>query len=67
MRSGQTTVAYWKSRLYRNTYKDRKGATVYVPEFYVRIHYDGLTKQVRLTNSNRDKAAEEALGVFLRV
>ncbi len=67
VRSGQSTAAYWKERLYRNTYKDRKGATVMVPEYYVRLHHDGVTKQVRLANSNRDKAAEEALDYFLRV
>ena len=67
VRSGQTTAAYWKARLYRNTYKDRDGNTVFIPEFYVRIHHDGTTKQVRLTNSNRDDAADEALSVFLSV
>ncbi len=67
VRSGQTTAAYWKGRLYRNSYRGRDGVAVLVPEYYVRIHHDGVTKQVRLTNSNRDKAADEALDLFLRV
>ncbi len=67
VRSGQATAAYWKGRLYRNTYTGRDGATVTVPEYYVRLHHDGVTKQVRLTHSNRDEAADEALGLFMRV
>ncbi len=67
VRSGQNTTAYWKERLYRNTYKDRNGLTITIPEYYVRLRHDGATKQVRLSSSNKDKAAEEALELFARV
>ena len=67
VRSGMGTANYWKSRLYRNTYKDRKGATVDVPEYYVRMRYAGITRQVRLDHSNRDTAADQALELFNRV
>jgi integrase len=61
------TVNYWRARLFRNTYRDRQGNTVEVPEFYVRIHHAGVTRRVRLTYSSKDQAAEEALGLFHRV
>jgi hypothetical protein len=67
VRSGMGTANYWKSRLYRNTYKDRKGATVDVPEYYVRMRYAGITRQVRLDHSNRDTAADQALELFNRL
>lgn len=67
VRSGQGTVAYWKAKLFRNTYRDRDGNTVEIPEFYVRIRHDGITKRVRLSASDKDKAAEEALRLSERV
>lgn len=67
VRSGMGTVNYWKSRLYRNTYRDRNGAKVEVPEYYVRMRFDGITRQVRLDHSNRDAAAEQALTLFHRL
>lgn len=67
VRSGFATTAYWRRRLYRNTYRDRQGRQVEIPEYYVRMRYNGITKQVRLNYSEQDKAAEEALKLFLRV
>lgn len=67
VRSGQGTVAYWKAKLFRNTYRDRDGNTVEIPEFYVRIRHDGITRRVRLPASDKDKAAEEALRLSERV
>lgn len=66
-RSGMATVAYWRDRLYNNSYKDRNGKTVIMPEYYVRLRHDGVTKQVRLDYSDRDKAAQQALDKFLRL
>lgn len=61
------TANYWKGRLYRNTYKDRNGATVDIPEFYVRMRFDGATRQVRLDHSSKDAAADQALMLFHRL
>jgi integrase len=66
-RSGMATVAYWRDRLYNNSYKDREGRTVRMPEYYVRLRYDGTSKQVRLDHSDKEKAAEQALQKFLRL
>ena len=66
-RSGMATVAYWRDRLYNNSYTDRSGRTVRMPEYYVRMRHDGVTKQVRLDHSDKDKAAEQALQKFLRL
>src|ERR1017187_458218 len=67
VRSGMGTANYWRSRLFRNTYRDRQGNTVEVPEFYVRMHHAGITRRVRLSHSNKDSAADEALGLFHRL
>lgn len=67
VRSGMGTANYWKSRLYRNTYTDRSGAKIEIPEFYVRMRYDGITRQVRLDYSNRDTAADQALALYQRL
>jgi integrase len=67
VRSGMSTAAFWKARLFRNSYRDRDGQTVEIPEFYVRLHHDGITRRVRLTHSDKDKASEEALGLFLKL
>lgn len=66
-RSGQGTIAYWKGKLFRNTYRDRDGRTVEIPEFYVRMRLDGLTKRVRLHTSDKERAAEEALRLSERL
>lgn len=66
-RSGMATVAYWRSRLYRNTYTDRSGNKVEIPEFYVRMRHDGVTRQVRLDFSDRESAATQALERYLRL
>lgn len=34
-----------------------------MPEYYVRLRHDGLTKRVRLHTSDKDRAAEEALNL----
>ena len=67
VRSGMSTVGYWKGKLFRNSYRDRNGRTVEMPEFYVRLRHDGITRRVRLTNSDRDLAADEALQLFHRL
>jgi integrase len=66
-RSGQGTIAYWRSKLFRNTYRDRDGKTIEIPEFYVRMRHDGITKRVRLHTSEKEKAAEEALRLSERL
>lgn len=67
IRSGEGTLAYWKGKLFRNSYRDRDGVTVEIPEYYVRLRRDGVTKRVRLHTSDREKAAEEALGLSERL
>ena len=67
VRSGMSTVAYWKGKLFRNSYRDRAGRTVEMPEFYVRLRHDGVTRRVRLSKSDRDQAADEALRFFHRL
>lgn len=67
VRSGMSTVGYWKGKLFRNSYRDRAGRTVELPEFYVRFRHEGITRRVRLTNSDRDLAADEALKLFHRI
>lgn len=67
VRSGQGTIAYWRVKLFRNTYRDRDGKTVEIPEFYARMRHDGITKRVRLHTSDKDKAAEEAVRLAERL
>ncbi|HUJ43443.1 MAG TPA: hypothetical protein VLW52_07545, partial [Opitutaceae bacterium] len=67
VRSGEGTVAYWRNRLFRNTYRNRDGKTVEIPEYYVRMRHNGVSRRVRLHNSDKDKAAEEALGLAERL
>lgn len=67
VRSGMGTLNYWRSRLFRNSYRDRTGQTVEIPEFYVRMRFAGITRRVRLNHADQEKAAEEALGLFERL
>ena len=67
VRSGEGTAAYWRARLFRNSYRDRDGNTVEIPEYYVRMRREGLTKRVRLHTSDKDSAADEALRVSERL
>lgn len=67
VRSGEGTVAYWRAKLFRNSYRDRKGNTVELPEYYVRLRRDGVTRRVRLHSSDKDRAAEEALHLSERL
>lgn len=67
IRSGAGTVAYWKAKLFRNSYRDRDGRTIEIPEFYVRLRHEGVSKKVRLRSSEKEKAAEEALGLSERL
>ena len=67
VRSGEGTVAYWRARLFRNSYRDREGNTVEIPEFYARMRHDGITKRVKLHTADKDKAAEEALRLSERL
>lgn len=66
-RSGEGTLAYWRTKLFRNCYRDRDGNIVEIPEYYVRLRHAGVTKRVRLHTSDREKAAEEALGLSARL
>lgn len=65
VRSGAATASYWRERLYRNTYLDRHGERRVVSGLYVRMHHEGLTRQVRLPYSERTAAAEEAARLYL--
>ncbi len=67
VRSGMGTVAYWRAKLFRNSYRDREGKTVEIPEYYVRMRRDGVTKRVRLHTSEKERAAEEALKLAHRL
>jgi len=67
IRSGEGTVAYWRGRLFRNSYRDRDGKTIEIPEHYVRLRFGGVTKRVRLHASDKEKAAEEALRLSERL
>lgn len=63
MRSGENTLAYWRTRLFRNTYRDRDGRTVLIPEWYARFRHGGVTKRVRLKTADREQAAVAALAL----
>jgi integrase len=65
-RSGQSTVNYWKAKLFTNSFS-KNGITYDIPEYYVRLRYDGITKKVRLHTSDKDEAAQEALMLFERL
>lgn len=66
-RSGMNTTAYWKARLFRNSYRDRDGNTIELPEWYCRLRHAGETKRVRLKSSDKKQAAEDALRLFRRL
>ncbi|MSU37335.1 MAG: hypothetical protein EXS36_20005 [Pedosphaera sp.] len=61
VRSAEGTLAYWKGKLFRNSYIDRKGRKIEIPEFYVRMRYEGVTKRVKLHSADKEEAAEQAL------
>jgi integrase len=65
-RYGRGSVAYWKNRLWKNKVHRNKGVYV-VPEWYVRLRHEGVTKRVRLSTSDKDRAAEEALTLSRRL
>ncbi len=67
VRSGVNTTAYWKGRLFRNSYRDRTGKTVEMPEWYARFRHEGITKRVRLRSADKDQAAEDALRLSHRL
>jgi integrase len=60
IRSAENTTAYWKARLFKNSFKDREGRTVIIPEWYCRLRHAGVTKRVRLQSADKDQAAEQA-------
>ena len=41
-RSAENTTAYWRGRLFRNSFKDRQGRTVTIPEWYCRLRHAGV-------------------------
>jgi integrase len=59
-RSAENTTTYWRDRLFRNSFKDRQGRTVTIPEWYCRLRHAGVTKRVRLPSADKDQAAEQA-------
>jgi integrase len=60
-RSGQNTSAYWKAKLFRNSYRDRRtGEQTLIPEWYCRFRFNGKTKAVRLASADKEQAAEQA-------
>ena len=63
VRSGEGTVAYWKARLFRNSYTDREGRKIQIPEYYIRMRRDGVTKRVKLHSSDKEEAALQALNL----
>ena len=65
-RSGQATLNYWKTKLFTNSFS-KNGIIYDIPEYYVRLRYDGVTKKVRLRTSDKDQAAQEALNLFERL
>lgn len=67
VRSGEGSVAHWKAKLFRNTYRAHDGRTVQLPEWYCRMRHDGQTKRVRLASSDKDRAAELALQLANRL
>ena len=67
VRSGMNTIAYWQGRLFRNSYRDRTGRTVTLPEWYCRFRFAGVTKRVRLQSADREKAAEDARELYGRL
>ena len=67
IRSGEGMVAYWKTKLFLNSYRDRDGNKVEIPEYYVRLRYAGVTKKVKLHTADKDKAAEEALDLSVQL
>ena len=67
VRSAEGTAAYWRAKLFRNTYRSHNGATVEIPEYYVRMRRDGVTKRVRLRSADKDVAADAALALASRL
>lgn len=67
VRSGEGTLAYWKDRLFRNTYTGADGNKVEIPEWYVRLRFDGETRRVRLHTAEKEAAAAEALSLSGRL
>lgn len=66
-RSGENTIAFWRSRLFRNSYTAKDGSSREIPEWYVRLRFAGATKRVRLKTAEREQAAEQARALNLRL
>ena len=60
IRSAENTTAFWRSRLFKNSFRDRNGNKVTIPEWYCRMRHAGVTKRVRLHSADKEQAAEEA-------
>lgn len=67
VRSAIGTTACWRARLFQDSCRDRNGRTILIPEWYVRLRHDGVTKSVRLHESDKERAAEEALRLLNRM
>lgn len=59
----KTGVAYWQSRLFRNSYT-RRGRTVHVRNWSVKIQHAGTRRTLSLAAPDRAAAAAEALVLF---
>ena len=60
----RTHADYWRSRLFRRTYK-QDGKACEVNDFYVRIQRNGRREFFPLTTTNRDAAARKAANIFM--
>lgn len=72
--TGQTVTAgrlakthrdYWKSRLRRRAYLDRKGRRQEIPEWQVRMFYRGKEAWFNLGMANQVTAADKARDIYL--
>jgi integrase len=60
----KTHVNYWKARLEHRTYT-RDGKAFEVPEWSVRIHFNGIRKSFDLDTANKEEAAVKAREIYL--
>ena len=64
-RQSKTHQDFWKSRLVRRTYADRKGHEVEMPEWHVRIAELGQRSWFNLETANQSAAAMKARDIYL--
>lgn len=64
-RLAKTHQDYWKARLRRRTYLDRKGKRVEIPEWQVRMFHLGREAWFNLDTANQVAAAGKARDIYL--